>query len=244
MNKKAHNPHISSAGNHSRLIHGPHLSTNLSFLLYLFCCPIFAVADSATPTLPPSLPQNISCGALCLYQCARILGVEANLDELNKALSKGPVANSFLAIQEAATSLGLYSLPMELSTDDLLSLPYVSIASIVACENHEHERSHFVVVAGKRENSNSLVILDAPSPPLFTPVTSFANKWTGHVLVLSKDPIDINNISPHNLNNTSLFKVLTESIGLPGKPGAYILILSGFIAITTALFTIVYNVRR
>ncbi|MYB66450.1 DUF1573 domain-containing protein [Candidatus Poribacteria bacterium] len=156
------------------------------WLLLLMLIPTFLAAD--TPH---------TCGAASLYNLARILGIEVELEETDKALKKPDgksLVNNFAELVASAKDLGIELQGVKLTYKHLQTFDTPIIAHLKTTfedENPSESGSsigHFIVVEHAAENW--VRIFDSPKDSLFNTVVvvsrdRFLDLWTGRALVIS-----------------------------------------------------------
>jgi len=140
--------------------------------------------------------ESASCGPLALFHVAVACQMDVRLERVLGAFApdaKTAESVSFAEMSQAAVALGLSARTLECSLDRLLAMAADPVVWVIAhmtrdvhVDDSENSMNHFSVVSvsGERitEYSPPNVIIDQ------TP-EEFANRWTRHVLVLSRAEI-------------------------------------------------------
>ena len=156
------------------------------WLLLLMLIPIFVAADT-----PPT------CGAASLYNLARILGIEVELEETDKALKQPDgkrLVNSFAELVASAKDIGIELQGVKLTYKHLQTFRTPIIAHLKTTFEDESQAEsgssigHFIVV--EHASENWVRIFDSPKDSLYQTVAvvsrdRFLDLWTGRALVLS-----------------------------------------------------------
>lgn len=156
------------------------------WLLFLMLIPTFLAAD--TPH---------TCGAASLYNLARILGIEVELEETDDALKQNNgkrLVNNFAELVASAKDIGIELQGVKLTYKQLQELDTPIIAHLKTTfedDNPSESGSsigHFIVVEHAAENW--VRIFDTPKDSLYQTVAvvsrdRFLDLWTGRALVLS-----------------------------------------------------------
>ena len=157
------------------------------WLLFLMLIPTIVVAD--TPH---------TCGAASLYNLARILGIEVELEETDDALKqnngKRPV-NNFAELVASAKDIGIELQGVKLTYKHLqeFDTPIIAHLKTTFEEDNPSEPGssigHFVVV--EHASEKWVRIFDTPKDSLYHTVNvvsrdRFLDLWTGRALVLSE----------------------------------------------------------
>ena len=156
------------------------------WLLLLILIPTFLAAD---------IPHT--CGAASLYNLARILGIEVELEETDKALKQPDgksLVNNFAELVASAKDLGIELQGVKLTYKHLQTFRTPIIAHLKTTfedENPSESGSsigHFIVV--EHASENWVRIFDSPKDSLYQTVAvvsrdRFLDLWTGRALVLS-----------------------------------------------------------
>jgi ABC-type bacteriocin/lantibiotic exporter with double-glycine peptidase domain len=123
-----------------------------------------------------------ACGANCLFALSHILGVDVDIDEIDRILPLGDdEKNSLAEVALAAGKLGLTPLVAKLNWDELL---YVEGPAVLHVRQMEGQPSgnHFVVYLGQTLDKG-IVVFDPPSTPQKVQAERFRRLWTGNVML-------------------------------------------------------------
>ena len=154
-------------------------------LLFLMLIPIFSAADTSH-----------TCGAASLYNLARILGIEVELDETDDVLNQNNGkrrVNNFAELAASAKNIGIELQGVKLTYKHLQEFNTPIIAHLkTTFEDDNPSKSgssigHFIVVEHAAENW--VRIFDSPKDTLYQTVAvvsrdRFLDLWTGRALVL------------------------------------------------------------
>ena len=156
------------------------------WLLFLMLIPTFLAAD---------IPYT--CGAASIYHLAQILGVEAELGEIDDALKQKSgkrTVNNFVELVASAKDIGIKLQGVKLTYKQLQELDTPVIAHLKTTFEDDNplesvsSAGHFIVV--EHASDNWVRIFDTPEDSLYHTVTvlsrdRFLELWTGRTLVLS-----------------------------------------------------------
>jgi predicted double-glycine peptidase len=151
----------------------------LRTMLVLWCIIVIAMQQDLR-----SQDSDLECGVRCLFvglhsaddQCT------VTLNELRKRLAPGDSGNTLKQLSAAAGTLGFQKLELHTTLDALRvrQRPFVCIAHL--------KSNHFVLLADITDETIDL--LDPPNSLTTVPVSTFTSAWSGNVLLLSKSPLE------------------------------------------------------
>jgi ABC-type bacteriocin/lantibiotic exporter with double-glycine peptidase domain len=117
------------------------------------------------------------CGAISLAFCAKLLNVNANIDEITKNFIPKQQASMF-DLANAAQALGLEAKSCTLTLEDLRFVT-PKTPSIAHVDGH-----HFVVAWSL--DAETVFVVEPTMSATNVPLKSFGRRWGGSILVLSK----------------------------------------------------------
>jgi CRP-like cAMP-binding protein len=136
------------------------------------------VGELPTETYPwVGQREAVDCGLASLAMVARFHGLNVPPESLRQGIHPGPRGLSLLAVQLAATLLGLCSRPVRI---DPMQLSDVALPAVAHMSG-----DHYVVVYAIFATT---VVMGDPAAGVVTVSTSaFRKSWTGHLLLLAPE---------------------------------------------------------
>lgn len=136
----------------------------------------------------PKVIERLPCGPAALFVACHLLGKDPDLHELIRLTA--PDANgscSMLALKKAAEHTGLYAYGLKMTERDLARFGAVGIAQVKSCALSVH----YVTVAAVRNDGVLVADVLSPSKVRWVGMSDFLERWTGHMLALSRQPLTI-----------------------------------------------------
>ncbi len=166
---------------------------------------IFVVAVAIFLCATASGDEDIECGLRCLYVASVALGKESEYEELRQMAPVPATANgySLAQLRDMADAIGYKTL---LTTTDFQQLQARSQRQQFACIAWLREQ-HFVLFADFRRGQ--ALVVDPPRR-YWSDGPILKQKWDGHVLLLSFDPL----LGEDELHQLSWMRVLTIGLGI------------------------------
>lgn len=124
-------------------------------------------------------PRQPQCGHWCIQRCCELLGVSVDMEELLELLPPDSEGNTLLQLSETLEHIGL---KCEGRKETAVTLPRVAMP----CIAHLQHPDHFVVLASVDEKRVHL--FDGLGRRTSWDLTTFADRWTGHLLLVRRDP--------------------------------------------------------
>jgi ABC-type bacteriocin/lantibiotic exporter with double-glycine peptidase domain len=186
--------------------------------LVVFCYVTNAKGDGAEAR-PVDFQKYKACGVCALYECARIRGNTATLEQLYEILHPANDGTNTLAeLAIAAERIGFLPIATKLSYQGLLSMPTPSIVHVREVVG-EADGNHFVVYLGATGRGHP-VILDAPAGPNTMSQAVFRGRWTGNALILCESQDEASRVlsllsSPPwtNMQTWSVLALIMSALG-------------------------------
>ncbi len=154
---------------------------------------VFAVVTLTVATVP-ALGQEPLCGIRSVFTAAILLGDEPLFTDVLQPEFVGSERGSSIAeLERAARKLGLHAMPVTgLTTQDLRcskSPIVLHVMTALSSANYDH----FVLFAGY--DGEKAAIYDGTNGLRFWTLAEIASRWDGNALVLSKQPIQITDLT-------------------------------------------------
>ena len=136
-----------------------------------------------SPSLCGQEPDK-DCGVRCMFVGLHAADEQCgiSLAEIRKKLAPGDTGNTMQQLSDLATSAGFQALTLQTSLDAIRmrERPFACIAHL--------KSGHFVLLADVSEET--VDVLDPPRRRKPVPSTTFTSVWSGNVLLISKSPLE------------------------------------------------------
>jgi len=156
------------------------------------------VADENTPKPPKSAYTKLRnsgpyCGLYCIYTVLKLVGQEADFQDLVKPEYMGSRKGSSLReLKKAVEDNGLYAIHVNKLTSRELSRSDYPIVLHVKSDVMSRAYDHFELFLGTKGDQARL--FDPPYPVRLAPFRELAPRWDGNGLVISAEPIDLGSV--------------------------------------------------
>ncbi len=134
--------------------------------------------------LPPLVvsqePETPNCGAVALWHCARIAGLDRSLEQVTEAIGVEGEGVTFVKLSQAAQKLGLTPHHQQMTWENLSRLRTPGIARV-----NENE---FIVV--ERAVDEKILTVDCSSAHTLLSKEAFSAVWSGEILVVKNTGLE------------------------------------------------------
>lgn len=153
--------------------------TRARTMCVLTCIMILAMQQELRSQNP-----DMECGVGCLFVALHTADDQCTvtLNELRQQLSPRDSENTLNDLRSAASAAGFQTLNLQTTLDALRvrTRPFACIAHL--------KSNHFVLLADIAEET--VEVLDPPKKLTSVPVSTFSSAWSGSVLLVSKSPLE------------------------------------------------------
>lgn len=185
-------------------------------IVTLACSALGQAPDGAAPTGataateldysrygPVSPGHQSACGVECLYVASRLFGLQPALSDLASDAGLSMQGTSLLGLKQAAEAVGFQAQGIRYAPEDWAAIKPLSIA---------HFRSgHFVLIL--KVGQEHIEALDPPRHRLRLTPAEFMERWSGHVLELTRPAVT----EPANGTHVTTVVVQQGATAVAGK---------------------------
>ncbi|MBP1763004.1 MAG: apxIB 3 [Firmicutes bacterium] len=123
--------------------------------------------------------EKLDTGLLSLVKIAKMLGIPADANQMQRAYAVGEAGMDTVAVLRAAKDLELKASLQKPNRDSIAQLPFPAIALLT--------NGNYVVII--RSYGSSLIIDDPyRQQPFYIPMAQFQNAWSGEIILLVRRP--------------------------------------------------------
>lgn len=146
--------------------------------------PMLAGTSSLNAAGPVDPSNFVSCGVNALYCTTQLMGAKPDLNRIESLCDPDrDTVTSFHEMAIAAADLGFDSVGVDLTPEQIGSLPAPSILEIRPAAGARNGVNHFIVFLGQAD-AKGIFVLDPPFPPSILQHDRARQRLTGKALVL------------------------------------------------------------